>query len=104
MLFSYGCGRQRIDGNKKCRRFDGNFDCHGNAAVQREVYRLMKHILGFTLSHWMPPSAECLRRITLAAAIMVKEFESNTQNTNKKQLLASNYDPNMDPLLSSLMR
>ena len=63
----------------------------------------MKHILGFTLSHWMPPSAECLRRITMAAA-MVKEFESNTQNTNKKQLLASNYDPNMDPLLSSLMR
>ena len=25
------------------------------------------------------------------AAAMVKEFESNTQNTNKKQLLASNY-------------
>ena len=63
----------------------------------------MEHILGFTLSHWMPPSVKCLRRITLAAA-MVKEFESNTQNTNKKQLLASNYDLNMDPLLSSLMR
>jgi hypothetical protein len=44
---------------------------------------------------------------------MVKEFESNTQNTNKTQLLASNYgtfrvlvvcenfNPNTDRLLSS---
>ena len=40
----------------------------------------MEHIQGFTQSHWMPPPVECLRRITPAAA-MVKEFESNTQNT-----------------------
>jgi hypothetical protein len=54
----------------------------------------MEHIQGFTRSHWMPPSGECLHRIALAAA-MVKEFESNTQNTNKTQLLTSttsNYD------------
>jgi hypothetical protein len=90
MLFSYGTGRQRIDGNKKCRRVDGNFDCHGNAAVRCRAYHPMEHIRGFTRSHWMPPSVECLRRITLSAA-MVKEFETNTQNTNKAQLLASNY-------------
>jgi hypothetical protein len=38
----------------------------------------------------MPPSGECLRRIAPAAA-MVNEFVETTQNTNKTQLLASNY-------------
>ena len=38
----------------------------------------------------MPPLVECLRPIAPAAA-MVNEFEQNTQNTNKTQLLASNY-------------
>jgi hypothetical protein len=51
----------------------------------------MEHIQGFTGSHWMPPSVDCLRRIAPAAA-MVNKFEYNTQNTNKAQLLASNYD------------
>ncbi len=65
----------------------------------------------------MPPLVECLRRIAPAAA-MVDEFEQNTQNTNKTQLLASNYDmvhfdcylfmrisgPKTDPLLSSSMQ
>jgi len=50
----------------------------------------MEHIQGFTQSHWMPPSGECLRRIAPAAA-MVNEFVETTQNTNKTQLLASNY-------------
>ncbi len=99
----------------KMRRIDGDFDCHGNAAVQCGVHRLMEHIWGFTRSHWMPPSVKCLHRITPAAS-MVKEFKPNTQNTNKTQLLASNYgtfrslvvcesfNPKMDPILSSLMR
>jgi hypothetical protein len=91
MLFSYGSGRQRINGNQKCRRIDGNFDCHGNAAVRRGAHRPMEHIHGFTQSYWMPPSVKCLRSITPAAA-MVKEFESNTQNTNKTQRSASNYN------------
>ncbi len=38
----------------------------------------------------MPPSGKCLRRIAPAAA-MVNEFVETTQNTNKTQLLASNY-------------
>ena len=45
-----------INGNKQCRQIDGNFDCHGNAAVRRGAHRLMEHIRGFTRSHWMPPS------------------------------------------------
>jgi len=52
----------------------GDFDGHGNAAVQREAHRPMEHIQGFTQSHWMPPSGECLRHIAPAAA-MVDDFE-----------------------------
>jgi hypothetical protein len=50
----------------------------------------MKHIRGFTRSNWMQPLGKCLRRIAPAAA-MVNEFVETTQNTNKTQLLASNY-------------
>jgi hypothetical protein len=38
----------------------------------------------------MPPSGKCMRRIGPAAA-MVNEFVETTQNTNKTQLLDSNY-------------
>jgi hypothetical protein len=38
----------------------------------------------------MPPSGKCLRRIA-SAAVMVNNFFETTQNTNKTQLLASNY-------------
>ena len=62
----------------------------------------------------MPPSGKCLRRIALAAT-MVDKFVVTTQNTNKTQLLPSNYgtfrllvvcenfNPKSDPLLSSSM-
>jgi hypothetical protein len=49
----------------------------------------MEHIQGFTGSHWMLPSGN-LHRIAPSAA-MVNEFVETTQNTNKTQLLASNY-------------
>jgi hypothetical protein len=39
---------------------------------------------------WMPPLVKCLRRIA-PAATMVNEFVENTLNTNKTQLLTSNY-------------
>ena len=48
MLFSYVSGGQRIDGNKTCRRINGNFDCHGDAAVKRKAHCPMEHIQGFT--------------------------------------------------------
>jgi hypothetical protein len=53
----------------------------------------MEHISGFTRSHWMPPSGECLRCIAPAAA-MANEYIENTQNTNKKQFLDSEYSTN----------
>ncbi len=88
MLFSFGSGRQQIDGNKNCRWIDGNFDCHGDAVVQRGAHRLMDHIRGFTRSHWMQPLGECLRHIAPAAA-MVEKFVETTQNANKKLFLAN---------------
>jgi hypothetical protein len=90
MLFSYGSGQQRINDNKKCRQIARDFYCHADAVVQRGSHRPMEHIQDFTWSHWMPPLVKCLRRIAPAAA-MVDKFEQNTQNTNKTQLLASNY-------------
>jgi hypothetical protein len=53
----------------------------------------MEQIPGFIRSHWLPPSGKCLCPIALAAA-MVNKFVENTQNTNKKLFLASNYGTN----------
>jgi hypothetical protein len=33
------------------RRIAGNFDCHGDAAVQRGAHCLIEHVQGFTWSH-----------------------------------------------------
>jgi len=115
MLFSFVSGQQRIGNNKKCRQITGNFDCHADAAVRRGVHCPIEHIQGFTGSHWMPPSGMCLHRIASAAA-MVDGFVETTLNTNKTQLLHSNYGtfrslvvcenfkPKTDPLLSLSMR
>jgi hypothetical protein len=115
MLFSSGGRQQQIEDREKCRQIAVNFDCHADAAVEREVHRLLEHIQGYTGSHWMPPLGKCLC-CTAPAAAMVDKFVENTQNTNKTQLLASNYgtlrslvvyekfNPNTNPLLSSLMR
>jgi len=56
------------------RQIDDDFGGHGDAAVQCGEHRPMEHIQGFTRSHWMPPSGECLRRIAPAAA-MVDDFK-----------------------------
>jgi len=45
----------------------------------------MEHIRGYTGSHWMPPSGECLRRIAPAAA-MVDDFVVKQNITNKVQI------------------
>ena len=90
MLFGYCYGQQQISDNKKCRRIAGDFDCHTDAAVRRRAQLPIEHIQGFTWSHWMPPLGKCLHRIA-PAAIMVDEFVETTLNSNKTQLLASNY-------------
>ena len=117
MLFSYCCGWQWNGQRQKWRQIAGNFDCHGDAALRCGAHRPIEHVQGFTGTgcHWMPLSGECLCRIAPAAAI-VNKFVITTQNTNKTQLLASNYCtfqalvvseisyPKTDPLIRSSMR
>ena len=91
MLFSYGSGQQQIDNNEKCKWIAGNIDFRADGAVVRyRAHHPLEHIPGFSRSHWMPPLGKCLCRIAPTAA-MVDEFVETTQNTNKTQLLASNY-------------
>jgi len=90
MLFSYHYEQQQIEDTKKCMWIAGNFDCHADAAVRRGAHRPIEHIQGLTRSHWMSPSGKCLRCIA-PAATMVDEFVETTLNTNKTQLLSSNY-------------
>jgi hypothetical protein len=40
----------------------------------------MEHIQGFTRSHWMPPSGECLRRIAPAAAMVDISKKKHTKH------------------------
>ena len=90
MLISYVGGQQQIGDNKKCRWISGNFDCHANAVVRSGAHRPIEHLQGFTRSHCMLPSGECLHHIA-SAADTVNKFVKATQNTNKTQLLVSNY-------------
>ena len=90
MLFSYGYGQQQNGDNKKCRQIAGDFDCHRDAVAWRGAHRPVQHVQGFTWSHWMPPLGKCLCRIA-PPAVMVDKFVETTWNTNKTQLLPSNY-------------
>jgi hypothetical protein len=63
----------KIDDAKQYTYFAGNIDCHGDAGVQCGVHCLMELIPGFTRSHWMPQSGECLGHNAPAAA-MVDNF------------------------------
>jgi hypothetical protein len=78
-LFATVMGDNKIDNAKRCMKIAGNFDHHGDALVQSGAHRSMKHIKGFTRSHWMPPSSKCLCRIALAVA-MVAIFVENTKH------------------------
>jgi len=82
--------QQQFDGKKMQAnrwRFQLPYGC---GEVQHGVHLLIEHVQGFTRSHWMPPSGECLRRFA-PAAVIVDEFVETTQNTDKTQLLPSNY-------------
>jgi hypothetical protein len=85
-------GDNEIDDNKKYTSNAGHFDDHADAAVQHRSHCLIENIQGFTESHWMPPSGECLRRIALAAA-MVDVFVETTLNIKENTpFSASKFD------------
>ena len=76
MFFSNGYGQQQIGDNKNASKLLQIY-CHADVAIQQGAHRLIEHIQGFTWSHWMPPSGECLRRIAPASA-MVDGFVETT--------------------------
>ncbi len=62
-----------IDTNKvtminKCTSSSGRFDGHGSAPEQYRQHCPMRHVQGYSGSHWMPPSGDYSLRNTPAAA------------------------------------
>ncbi len=52
-------GDNKNDDAKKCRKIAGNFDHHEDVWVQSRAHHPMKHIKGFTRSHWMHQASVC---------------------------------------------
>ncbi len=73
-------GKIKIDDNKKCKKIAGNFYHLVDVVIQCGAHCPMKHIQGFTRSHWMPPSGNCLGCIAPAVA-MVEDFDCKHKNT-----------------------
>jgi hypothetical protein len=53
MVLAYGCGQQQIDNNKTYKSNAGNINHHADATVRCGAHPPMKHIPGFTRSHWI---------------------------------------------------
>jgi hypothetical protein len=52
----------------KCTSSAGRFDGHGGAPEQYKQHRPMRHVQGYSGSHWMPPLGDYLLCIAPAAA------------------------------------
>ena len=52
----------------ECTLYAGRFDGHGGAPEQYRRHRLMRHVQGYSGSHWMPASGNYSLRIAPAAA------------------------------------
>jgi hypothetical protein len=67
-------GNNGIDGYKKCRQTDDDFDRHATRAIWHNVHCPMQRIHGFMQSHKMLPLGKCPCCIAQAAA-MANDFE-----------------------------
>jgi hypothetical protein len=54
--------------SNECALSTGRFDGHGGAPEQYRRHRLMRHVQGYSGSHWTPPLGNYLLRIAPAAA------------------------------------
>jgi hypothetical protein len=52
----------------KCTLSAGHFDGHGSAPEQYRQHCPMRHVQGYSRSHWTPPSGGYLLRIAPVAA------------------------------------
>jgi hypothetical protein len=51
----------------ECILSTGRFDSHGGAPEKYRQHRPMRHVQGYSGSHWTPPSGNYLLRIAPAA-------------------------------------
>jgi hypothetical protein len=51
----------------ECTLSTGRFDGHSGAPEQYRWHRPMRHVQGYSRSHWMPPSGNYLLRIAPVA-------------------------------------
>jgi hypothetical protein len=58
----------KIDKTNKCTSSAGRFDGHGSAPEQYRQHRSMRHVQGYSVSHWIPASGADLLRIAPASA------------------------------------
>jgi hypothetical protein len=58
----------KLSMTNECTSSAGRFDGHGSAAEQYRWHRPMRHVQGYSGSHWMPPSGDYLLRIAPTAA------------------------------------
>jgi hypothetical protein len=63
-----------------CTSFAGHFDGHSGAPEQYRWHRLMRHVQGYSGSHWMLPSGDYSLRIAPAAA----RATANEMTTKKR--------------------
>ncbi len=115
MLFSYGSGRQRIDGNTKWRRTDCNIDCYGNVAVRHgshprwstpraslEATRCRHWSGAYAISPQQPPWSKNLNQTHKSPN--KTQLLANNNGTFRSLVVCENFNPKTDPLLSSLMQ
>jgi hypothetical protein len=73
----------------ECASSAGRFDGHGSAPEQYRRHRSMRHVQGYSLSHWMPASGAYLLRIAPASArAIIKKQQSNNTPTLLAVLMA----------------
>jgi hypothetical protein len=71
---------------QKMQKIKGNFNHHANVVVQYGTHDPMEHIQGFTRSHWMPPSGECL----CLCAVLPRRLPFSTNLLKKNITLPKN--------------
>jgi hypothetical protein len=79
----------------KCTSSAGHFDGHGIAPEQYRWHRLMRHVQGYSGSHWTLPSGDYLLRIAPAAA----RAKGKQTTINKYTYKAGRFDGHGDALV-----
>jgi hypothetical protein len=66
----------------KCTSSAGHFNGHGGVPEGNRWHHLMRHVQGYSRSHWMPPLGDYLLRIAPAAARATANKTTTKKCTN----------------------